>query len=186
MPLSGGGGEAWWLAKLDVASFGSMAGEVAALADDCEAGDDVACEDLSLEEEAKTAWMARQNAGPTQGALANLVDDCEQGDDRACEELTVEVDAKGAWGAPPAGAPTSPAFADFLAAQPPEVRAAYSEADIKAWFDATYGAPAAAAAPPPQYAPPPAAAVRRGAGGARPPRPARAARPRSSLTGSRT
>ena len=55
-----------WLASLDAPSWGQAA---AAMMDDCEQGDDLACDDLltaTKEEEAKRVWMASQASAQAQ------------------------------------------------------------------------------------------------------------------------
>jgi len=71
-----------WLAKLDAPTWGAAATDLAnvaseaarmeEMAEDCYKGDDVACDSLSREEEAKRAWLARLDA-PTWGAAAAAV-----------------------------------------------------------------------------------------------------------------
>merc|ERR1719482_1474030 len=76
-----------WLAKLDAPTWGSaatalarVASEVAQMAEmaaDCDAGDEVACDELSREEEAKRAWLAKLDV-PTWGAAAAAVSEAAQ------------------------------------------------------------------------------------------------------------
>ena len=63
-----------------------VAEEETHLADDCEAGDDMACEVLSREEEAKRAWLARLHA-PS----------CETRGDHDGRMVSREEEAKRAW-----------------------------------------------------------------------------------------
>jgi hypothetical protein len=103
-----------WLASLAVPTWGppeegTDASEVAQLEQDlgeaCDKGDDVACESLTREEEAKRAWLARLDApiwGPRAGAadaseMAQLEQDCKMGVDTACAQLTREEEAKRVW-----------------------------------------------------------------------------------------
>merc|ERR1719482_1135842 len=71
-----------WLAKLDAPTWGAAATDLAHVASEaarmeemeeaCYEGDDVACDSLSREEEAKRAWLAKLDA-PTWGAAAAAV-----------------------------------------------------------------------------------------------------------------
>merc|ERR1719486_1414128 len=71
-----------WLAKQDFPTWGkaatalaSAASEAARMAEmtaDCDAGDEVACDNLSREEEAKRAWLAKLDA-PAWGAAATAL-----------------------------------------------------------------------------------------------------------------
>ena len=105
-----------WLAKLDAPTWGAAATDLAHVAAEaarmeemeeaCYEGDDVACDSLSREEEAKRAWLARLDA-PTWGAAAaavsavatqvEMAQACDQGDDVACDSLSREEEAKRAW-----------------------------------------------------------------------------------------
>merc|ERR1719247_2619420 len=58
-----------WLARLDVPSWGEAPAQTADMTAACEAGDAVACDELSREEEAKRAWLARLEV-PTWGPKA--------------------------------------------------------------------------------------------------------------------
>ena len=78
--------------------------EETALTDDCDAGDDVACETLSREEEAKRAWLANLEAPGGWGQRQEQEEDhveltsaCDAGDEVACETLSREEEAKRAW-----------------------------------------------------------------------------------------
>ena len=82
-----------WEGSVERAYFGRFSllrGDAAQLAEDCDTGDDIACEALSREEEAKRAWLAKADA-PT------LNEACDTGDDVACESLSREEEAKRAW-----------------------------------------------------------------------------------------
>ena len=71
-----------WLAKLDAPAWGaaasamrqvaSQASQVQTLTEDCASGVELACDSLSLEEEAKLAWMKKLDA-PSWGAAAAAV-----------------------------------------------------------------------------------------------------------------
>merc|ERR1719506_2497701 len=68
-----------WLAKLNVPTWGaaattlasgaSEAAQMAEMSASCDAGDKVACDNLSREEEAKRAWLSKLDV-PTWGAAA--------------------------------------------------------------------------------------------------------------------
>ena len=90
----------------------AVAAEEAQLMEDCESGDDLACETLSREEEAKRAWLAKLDADApswVQHAAAGaastaeeegtsyLAEACDDGDDLACAVLSREEEAKRAW-----------------------------------------------------------------------------------------
>ena len=76
----------------------------------CDDGDTVACDSLSREDEAKKAWLERQDV-PTWGAavttlaanaadaaeMAEMSAACEEGDQVACDSLSREEDAKREW-----------------------------------------------------------------------------------------
>merc|ERR1719473_711844 len=102
-----------WLAKQDTPSWGaaattlaSAASEAAQMAAACDDGDTVACDSLSREDEAKKAWLERQDV-PTWGAaattlaanaadaaeMAEMSAACEEGDQVACDSLSREEDA---------------------------------------------------------------------------------------------
>ena len=109
-----------WLAKLDAPTWGAAATDLAHVASEaarmeemeeaCYEGDDVACDSLSREEEAKRAWLAKLDA-PTWGKAAQTLVDiagqagasaameeaCEQGVFEACDGLTHEQEAKKQW-----------------------------------------------------------------------------------------
>merc|ERR1719174_302237 len=71
-----------WLAKLDAPTWGnaatalanvaSEAAHMAELEEECYKGDDVACDNLSREDQAKRAWLAKLDV-PTWGAAAAAV-----------------------------------------------------------------------------------------------------------------
>ena len=71
-----------WLSRLDAPSWGQAATaintvvaeatQMAALTADCDAGVEVACEELSKEDEAKRAWLAKLDV-PSWGAAASAV-----------------------------------------------------------------------------------------------------------------
>jgi hypothetical protein len=76
----------------------------------CDAGDKVACDNLSREEEAKRAWLAKQSTPPwgvaatahASGAseappMAETQAACSAGDMAACDSLSREEEAKRAW-----------------------------------------------------------------------------------------
>merc|ERR1719199_1194173 len=109
-----------WLAKQDfptwgqaATAFANAASEAAQMADmtaACDEGDEVACDDLSREEEAKCAWLAKQDV-PTWGKaatafasasseaaqMAEMTAACDAGVQLACEDLSREEEAKRAW-----------------------------------------------------------------------------------------
>ena len=125
MPASDGAEEEAkkaWLAKLAVPPWGKASPEIASLVEDCEQGDDEACDVLGVcEEELKNAWLSSLDMesfrtaaprltkpiGATRVAtaletsatkIAALVDDCEEGVEEACNVLGVcEEEAKNAW-----------------------------------------------------------------------------------------
>merc|ERR1719487_2449073 len=76
----------------------------------CDAGDAVACDNLSREAEAKKAWLARLNmpswgaaatalaSGASEAAqMAEMTAACDAGDMVACDNLSREEEAKRAW-----------------------------------------------------------------------------------------
>ena len=82
-----------WEGEVERAYFGRFSllrGDASQLVEDCDEGDDAACEALSREEEAKLAWLAKADA-PT------LDEACDTGDGVACEALSREEEAKRAW-----------------------------------------------------------------------------------------
>ena len=89
--LSEDAARAAWLARLDASTWGQAAAalasvvadatEIADLIDKCDTGDDVACEELTNEDAAKNAWLAKLDA-PSWGAAATAV-----------SEVAVEVQA---------------------------------------------------------------------------------------------
>merc|ERR1719506_2079241 len=115
-----------WLAKLNVPTWGaaattlasgaSEAAQMAEMTASCDAGDKVACDNLSCEEEAKRAWLSKLDV-PTWGAaaaavsavatevtdpqyaaqMAELNAACDTGDQVACDSLSREEEAKRAW-----------------------------------------------------------------------------------------
>merc|ERR1719506_3618258 len=105
-----------WLAKLNVPTWGaaattlasgaSEAAQMAEMSAACDAGDKVACDNLSREEEAKRAWLAKLDV-PSWGAaattlatgaqeaalMAEMTAACDNGDAVACDNLTREEEA---------------------------------------------------------------------------------------------
>merc|ERR1719353_1495507 len=100
---------------MDVASWGaaataSEAAQKAELAAACDAGDAVACDNLSKEEEAKQAWLTKLDV-PSWGAaatalasgaseaaqMAEMTASCNAGDAVACDNLSREEEAKRKW-----------------------------------------------------------------------------------------
>merc|ERR1719199_2417684 len=76
----------------------------------CDEGDEVACDSLSREEEAKRAWLAKQdvptwgkaatafaNASSEAAQMAEMTAACDEGDEVACDNLSREEEAKRAW-----------------------------------------------------------------------------------------
>merc|ERR1719506_3215914 len=130
-----------WLARLDAPTWGAAANTLANVAseaaymahmeEECVKGDDVACDELSREEEAKRAWLASLDL-PTWGKcaaeVAQLTSDCNAGFEAACEELSREEEAKRAWlarqeipawgpaAAAPAAAPPMPELTEMTVA----------------------------------------------------------------------
>merc|ERR1719199_1581511 len=99
-----------WLAKVDAPSWGKAATALAGVASEaakmaeleahCDAGDHVACDELSREEEAKRAWLASLDVptwGKSAAEVAQLTSECNAGYEAACDELSREEEAKRAW-----------------------------------------------------------------------------------------
>merc|ERR1719199_1715924 len=61
----------WGKAATALANAASKAAHMAEMAADCDAGDEVACDNLSREEEAKRAWLAKLDV-PTWGNTAKM------------------------------------------------------------------------------------------------------------------
>lgn len=77
--------------RLYFGRFSLLRGWPTQLIEACDSGDDVACEGLSREEEAKRAWLAKHVA-PTPAEACD-----KTADDVACEGLSREEEAKRAW-----------------------------------------------------------------------------------------
>jgi hypothetical protein len=109
-----------WMAKHDFPTWGkaatvlssaaSEASQLAEMTAACDKGDEVACDNLSREEEAKRAWLAKQdfptwgkaatafaNAASEAAQMAEMTVACDEGDEVACDNLSREEDAKRAW-----------------------------------------------------------------------------------------
>merc|ERR1719238_996434 len=110
------------MAKLDVPQWGQQQSVDVLLEEECYKGDVTACDTLSREEEAKRAWLAKQDVpswGPGSPAMAVdedaakrawlakldvpqwgqqvnavLEEECYKGDETACETLSREEEAK--------------------------------------------------------------------------------------------
>ena len=94
-----------WLAKLDAPTWGTAASTLmdvagdsaltAELTEKCDEGDDLACDALSKEEEAKKAWLARLDA-PTWGAVTAAVTTVAA-EVSSSPAMSAEAIAKRAW-----------------------------------------------------------------------------------------
>merc|ERR1719262_623725 len=100
----------WGKAATVLSSAASEASQLAEMTAACDKGDEVACDNLSREEEAKRAWLAKQdfptwgkaatafaNAASEAAQMAEMTVACDEGDEVACDNLSREEDAKRAW-----------------------------------------------------------------------------------------